>query len=1109
MEWLKYNTASQQLFTVLLALNSRSAQSNPTLATGDVTVSKDGGAFANIATLADVLPASGVQVRIQLSAAELSCKILTIRFADQTVPAQWDEQYVQVCTYGNASAFLVFDMSQATPAVNTTQLAGQAVTAAAGVTFPTSVASPTNITAGTITTVTNLTNERAKYMGGAVWISASGAAGTVSYTNGIITNPVTGIADAKTIADNLLMKKFYTQAGTTVTLVATMDSYVFDGWAWKLALGGRNISNSVFMNCINVTGVSSSSSATSFPYFIDCEFGATATVPPSNNKNCSYGGTVTLVGSGNYDFVDCTSVVAGTSTPIFDVNSVAAVNISFRRWSGGITINNIVADTVISIDVVSGGTVTLNGVGGNVQVRGMTAGIVDNRTGSPTLGQNAALNRTTLATPTNITAGTITTVSGNVTGSVGSVATAVDSNLVSIDGQATAGNNATLNLKKLNIVNSTGDAIVAQATGSNGIGIKVTGFEDGEAVKLQGGDNASAFWAKGGLTAATGSVEIVGNNVAGIRAIATVNDTDGIYASGYATGSGMRLYGGQTGPAMNLVGGATSGQGLNIESALGKGVTITATGIGVDLVSSMDKGIKVRSADNSIDVLSSGSQGIRIVGYTNGVDISSVDETGLKISGQSYGIDIRGVLQDGVRITADEKSGIDVIGYTNGVLVSGATIDGIKVSGAVNGMSLLGTTGDDLAGITPSTNFVMSVSGTADANLVSIDGQLTVGNNATLNLKKLSIVNTVDAAVEITSSATGYGIEITGIDGGIKINGTGGHGIDVSGITYGLYCEGVDTDAGAYGAAFVGSGIGHGVTIIHTGSGGNALNLSSALGIGINITAGGRGISAVSSGDAGIYAVGTGFGVQVRSTAGTGFNISGEYGINVEGTQYSAIKASAIGANGSGLELHSGTVTGFGIDATGTFGAVLTGTQGDGLVAQSTGGNGNGINAIGLADGITARSANDGNGIRAAGAGNGSGMSLVKAGAGTGHDLTFETPDCTIPVTTDVTNMVDANTIQIDSATDPAQKLSISASTMATGTVDDTAFAPTTTEFETSDITVAGTDFFKTRTLIVVDGTLDQQARIITGYSVIGGRGHFTVKALTAPLVNGVGFIIV
>lgn len=45
---------------------------------------------------------------------------------------------------------------------NTTQLAGQTVTAAAGVTFPSSVASPTNITAGTITTATNLTTNNDK-----------------------------------------------------------------------------------------------------------------------------------------------------------------------------------------------------------------------------------------------------------------------------------------------------------------------------------------------------------------------------------------------------------------------------------------------------------------------------------------------------------------------------------------------------------------------------------------------------------------------------------------------------------------------------------------------------------------------------------------------------------------------------------------------------------------------------------------------------------------------------------------------------------------------------------------------------------------------------------
>ena len=43
-------------------------------------------------------------------------------------------------------------------AANATQFAGQTITAAAGVTIPSSIASPTNITAGTITTVTNLTN---------------------------------------------------------------------------------------------------------------------------------------------------------------------------------------------------------------------------------------------------------------------------------------------------------------------------------------------------------------------------------------------------------------------------------------------------------------------------------------------------------------------------------------------------------------------------------------------------------------------------------------------------------------------------------------------------------------------------------------------------------------------------------------------------------------------------------------------------------------------------------------------------------------------------------------------------------------------------------------
>jgi hypothetical protein len=50
------------------------------------------------------------------------------------------------------------DFTSGVVKANATQFAGQTITAAAGVTLPATVASTTNITAGTITTVTNLTN---------------------------------------------------------------------------------------------------------------------------------------------------------------------------------------------------------------------------------------------------------------------------------------------------------------------------------------------------------------------------------------------------------------------------------------------------------------------------------------------------------------------------------------------------------------------------------------------------------------------------------------------------------------------------------------------------------------------------------------------------------------------------------------------------------------------------------------------------------------------------------------------------------------------------------------------------------------------------------------
>lgn len=84
-----------------------------------------------------------------------------------------------------------------------------------------------------------------------------------------------------------------------------------------------------------------------------------------------------------------------------------------------------------------------------------------------------------------------------------------------------------------------------------------------------------------------------------------------------------------------------------------------------------------------------------------------------------------------------------------------------------------------------------------------------------------------------------------------------------------------------------------------------------------------------------------------------------------------------------------------------------------------------------------------------------------------------------------------------------------SASVITRGTVDETAFTMTTTEFEADDITTAAADHWNGRIIIFTSGTLLGQATDITDYSKVGSNGHFTVTALTSAPANDVSFVIV
>ena len=66
---------------------------NPTIAAGDFQVSKDGGTFANLATLPVVTPSGSRAVKVSLSATEMNADKVVVIAVD-AAGAEWTEVFV-------------------------------------------------------------------------------------------------------------------------------------------------------------------------------------------------------------------------------------------------------------------------------------------------------------------------------------------------------------------------------------------------------------------------------------------------------------------------------------------------------------------------------------------------------------------------------------------------------------------------------------------------------------------------------------------------------------------------------------------------------------------------------------------------------------------------------------------------------------------------------------------------------------------------------------------------------------------------------------------------------------------------------------------------------
>ena len=108
--------------------------------------------------------------------------------------------------------------------VNVVNINAQTATAAAGVTFPSSIASPTNITAGTITTVTNLTNAPTAGDFTATMKTSLNSSTPTSVTTvtGNVNGSVNSVTSAVTVSGTSTLTESYAAQGAGLTLAQAL-----------------------------------------------------------------------------------------------------------------------------------------------------------------------------------------------------------------------------------------------------------------------------------------------------------------------------------------------------------------------------------------------------------------------------------------------------------------------------------------------------------------------------------------------------------------------------------------------------------------------------------------------------------------------------------------------------------------------------------------------------------------------------------------------------------------------------------------------------------------------------------------------------------------------
>ena len=106
----KYGTAATVAGIPLITRSSMDFKASPTIASGDVKISIDGGALANLSSTPAESTAGSALLVLNFTSSEMAGARIAVKLVDQTTNKEWEDQAFIIETYGSTSGQYTFDL---------------------------------------------------------------------------------------------------------------------------------------------------------------------------------------------------------------------------------------------------------------------------------------------------------------------------------------------------------------------------------------------------------------------------------------------------------------------------------------------------------------------------------------------------------------------------------------------------------------------------------------------------------------------------------------------------------------------------------------------------------------------------------------------------------------------------------------------------------------------------------------------------------------------------------------------------------------------------------------------------------------------------------------